>query len=204
MSSVHVTPNFDGWRMLILHRPHRNVDALFAQCARIGAAAEQAWPTFPEARSAEEFDVLLIDADMGHDEQFPWRPGEAPLPLIALIGSEAPGRIAWTIAQGADAQLLKPIGSAGLYSALMVASYSFARRRALDRNVAALKERLARRQELAQATALLMLRKNCRANEAYQHLRLTAMTRRCSIEDVAAAIVEEFANHGLKNADNGR
>ncbi len=204
MRSVHNTPNFDGWRALILHRPHQNVDALFAQCARIGIAAEQAWPDFPGDRSAEEFNVLLIDADMGHDEQFPWRQGEAPLPMIALIGSEAPGRIAWTIAQGADAQLLKPIGSAGLYSALMVASHSFVRRRALDRDVAALKDRLARRQELAEATALLMLRKNCGASEAYQHLRLTAMSRSCSIEDVAAAIVQEFENHGLKNADHGR
>lgn len=204
MSPVQHTPNFQGWRALVLHRPHQNVDALLAQFARIGIEAERAWPDFPADRSADDFDIVLIDADLGHDEQFPWKQGEAPLPIIALIGSEAPGRIAWTIAQGADAQLLKPIGSAGLYSALMVASHSFARRRTLDREVAALNERLSRRQELAEATALLMLQKNCGADEAYQHLRISAMSRRCSIEEAAAAVIEDFETYGLKHGDSGR
>ena len=145
------TPNFVGWRALILHRPHQNVDALMAQCARIGIAADQAWPTLEDAEAMRGYDVLLIDADMGHDEQFPWAPGLAPMPMIALIGSEAPGRIAWTIGQGADAQLLKPIGSAGLYSALVVASQGFLRRTAQTEEIALLKDQLAKRQVVAVA-----------------------------------------------------
>ena len=42
-------------------------------------------------------DFLFFDADLGHDAQFPWAPGAAPMPPIALIGSEAPGRIEWAL-----------------------------------------------------------------------------------------------------------
>ena len=198
------TPNFVGWRALILHRPHQNVDALTAQCARIGIAAEQAWPTLENSDAMRDFNVLLIDADMGYDEQFPWAPGLAPMPMIALIGSEAPGRIAWTIGQGADAQLLKPIGSAGLYIALVVASQGFLRRTAQTEEIALLKNQLAKRQVVAEANAILMLKHNCDAEAAYNRLRKTAMAERRSIEKAAAGIVASFDTHGRTNVTNGR
>ncbi|WP_367716100.1 ANTAR domain-containing protein [Nitratireductor sp. GISD-1A_MAKvit] len=198
------TPNFVGWRALILHRPHQNVDALSAQCARIGIAAEQAWPTLENSEVMRDFNVLLIDADMGYDEQFPWSPGLAPMPMIALIGSEAPGRIAWTIGQGADAQLLKPIGSAGLYSALVVASQGFLRRTAQTEEIARLKDQLAQRQVVAEATAILMLKHNCDAGTAYNHLRKEAMAQRRSIEKTAAAIIATFDTDGRTNVTNSR
>lgn len=202
--SLAYTPNFVGWRALILHRPHQNVDALMTQCARIGITAEQAWPTLEDAQAMYDFDVLLIDADMGYDEQFPWAPGLAPMPIIALIGSEAPGRIAWTIGQGADAQLLKPIGSAGLYSALVVASQGYLRRTSQTKEIARLKDQLAKRQIVAEATAILMLKRNCDAEAAYNQLRKTAMAERRSIEKAAAAIVAGFNTDGRKNVTNVR
>ena len=51
------------------------------------------------------------------------------MPLVALIGSEAPGRIEWALSHKADAQLLKPVGNAGVYSALLIARQSFEARR---------------------------------------------------------------------------
>ncbi|EKF18139.1 ANTAR domain-containing response regulator [Nitratireductor pacificus] len=202
--TAHHTPSFEGWKALILHRPHQNVDALLAQCARIGIAGEQAWPTLDDMQAMRSYNVLLIDADMGHDEQFPWAPGLAPMPIIALIGSEAPGRIAWTIGQGADAQLLKPIGSAGLYSALVVAGQAFLRRRAQAEEIAGLKEQLAGRQALAEATALLMLKHNCDAETAFNHLRQTAMAERRSIEKTAAGIIAGFGPLAGKSVTHGR
>ena len=46
----------------------------------------------------------------------------------ALIGSEAPGRIAWAIKRGADAHLLKPVSGGGIYSAVLIARDAFDRR----------------------------------------------------------------------------
>ena len=70
------------------------------------------WPELPVEALAADF--VFFDADLGFDEQFPWKPGAAPMPLVALIGSEAPGRIEWALSHNADAQLLKPVGNAGV------------------------------------------------------------------------------------------
>lgn len=71
-------------------------------------------------------------ADIGHDGQFPWRAGTSSMPMIALIGSEAPGRIAWALATGAHAQMLKPGGDHGGYSALLIARDTFDNARRLS------------------------------------------------------------------------
>ncbi len=85
----------------------------------IGLAVASAWPD-PGAEALAA-DFLFFDADLGHDAQFPWEPGASPMPMIALIGSEAPGRIEWALGIGAHAQILKPVGDGGVYSALLIA-----------------------------------------------------------------------------------
>lgn len=187
--SVPKTPSFKGWNALVVHRPHANVDAIMHQFERIGIAATHCWPETSHLPDLGTYNVVLIDADMGYDGQFPWRPAAAPMPVIALIGSEAPGRIAWAMSQGADAQLLKPIGSAGLYGALVIACHSFAERRAMTAEIDALRMRLESRELLAEATALLMVRDNISAKAAFQKLRLSAMSARQPLEAAAAALV---------------
>lgn len=184
-----MTPSFEGWNALVVHRPHANVDAIMHQFERIGIAATHCWPEASHLADLAAFNVVLVDADMGYDGQFPWQPGAAPMPVVALIGSEAPGRIAWAMGQGADAHLLKPIGSAGLYSALVIACHSFARRKAMTAEIDALRIRLEGREVLAEATALLMVRDNISAKAAFQKLRLMAMSARQPIEAAAAGLV---------------
>jgi AmiR/NasT family two-component response regulator len=190
MNDMRPTPSFIGWRALVVHQPHPNVDALLTQFERIGVAASHYWPEITDLPDLDRFNVVLIDADMGYDDQFPWEPGEAPIPVIALIGSEAPGRVSWAMRQGADAQMLKPIGSAGLYSALVAAAHGFAHRQALTAEIASLRSRLENRELLAEATAILMVRDNISAKAAFQKLRLTAMAERVTLEAMAARLVE--------------
>jgi response regulator NasT len=189
MSVDKPTPSFIGWRALVVHKPHANVDAVMLQLERIGVTGRQCWPDTTEIGDVYAFNVMLIDADMGYDGQFPWRPGEAPMPTIGLIGSEAPGRISWAMSQGADAQLLKPIGSAGVYSALVIACHAFAQRSALTAEIASLRKRLGAREVVAEATALLMVRDNVSAQTAFQQLRLMAMAGRETLEDAAACLL---------------
>lgn len=192
MSSTRQTPSFVGWRALVVHKAHPNVDAIMLQFERIGVAAVHCWPETTDLPDIENFNVVLIDADMGYDGQFPWNLGEAPMPTIALIGSEAPGRVSWAMNQGADAQLLKPIGSAGLYSALVAACHAFARRKALVAEVEGLRARLDSRELLAEATAFIMVRDNIGARAAFQKLRLKAMADRETLEAAAARLVDSF------------
>lgn len=176
-------------RALILHRPHATVDAILRQLAQIGLAADCFWPDLPGDLRPSDYGVLFFDADMGHDEQFPWPPGATPLPAIALIGSEAPGRIAWAIGRGADANLLKPVAGGGVFSALLIAREAFTRRQALAAEAASLRERLEHRELIAEATALLMVAGNLPAGEAYRQLRRRAMDERLTLEETARRLV---------------
>ena len=185
-------PRFaESQRALILHRAHPTVDAIVRQLTQIGMTADQHWPELPSGLEPGRHAVLFFDADMGHDEQFPWPAGASPMPTIALIGSEAPGRVAWAIRRGADAHLLKPVAGGGIYSAVLIAREAFARRQGLQQELAAIKTRLEKRELLAEATAFLMLSEDLTARQAFQQLRLRAMAQRLTIEIVAERILEQ-------------
>lgn len=179
-------PNLGGAQAVILHRPHPTVQALTRQLTAIGLQVTQVWPELgPEALAA---DYIFFDADMGHDGMFPWEPGQPPIPMIALIGSEAPGRIEWSLKAGSHAQLLKPVGDNGAYSALLIARDAFDAQKALSAEIADLRRRLEDRQTVVRAVTLLAARGKTDA-EAYAQLRQMAMAWRISFEDAAARIV---------------
>ncbi|MFW2543667.1 ANTAR domain-containing response regulator [Primorskyibacter sp. 2E107] len=179
-------PNLGGARAAILHRPHANVTALVRQLQAVGLEVDCHWPDLPA--SARAVDYLFIDVDTAYDDQFPWQPGEAPMPTIALIGSEAPGRIEWLMNFGVDAQILKPVGDNGVYSALLIARATFDARMGLTGEIDSLRRRLGQRQTVVQAVALLAARGKSE-DEAYEQLRGMAMAWRVSFEEAAARIV---------------
>ena len=170
---------------MILHRPHDTVTALTRQLAAIGLDARCRWPDLGPADAGADF--LFFDADNCHDPQFPWSAGEAPMPMIALIGSEAPGRIDWALAAGASAQMLKPVGAAGAYAALLTAHRAFAARRALSDEIGALEDRLSHRETVVQAARRLAAQGGTE-REAYARLRQIAMAWQVTIEEAATRI----------------
>ncbi len=182
-------PDLGGARAAVLHRPHPTVDALARQLEAIGLDVAAHWPELgPEALAA---DYAFFDADMGHDGQFPWQPGSAPMPMIALIGSEAPGRIEWALSHGADAQLLKPVGDGGAYGALLIARHAFEARRALADEITDLRRRLDERQTVVRAVILLTAR-GLDEGEAYAELRRRATAARETIEAAARRVVARY------------
>lgn len=201
MSSSSPTPSFDHCLALVLHQPHALVNSIIRQLRQIGMTTDVLWPDLPASIDITNYAVMFFDADRGHDSQFPWGRGEAPMPTVALIGSETPGRIQWAMHRGADAHLLKPIGSGGIYSAMLIANHAFEQRRQLKGEIEGLRHRLSRREELAAATAQIMTARNISATEAYKALRLMAMSERLSIEDMAARLIE---TRGAMVNGNGR
>lgn len=184
--SARRIPILGGAHAVILHRPHDVVEALARQLTAIGLTAEQAWPELSPA--ATHADFLFFDADMGFDGQFPWKPGAAPMPTIALIGSEAPGRIEWALSHAANAQLLKPVGSAGVYSSLLIARQTFEQSKALEAKVAHLRERISQRETIVRAVAALA--KVDGSQEAgFARLRSLAMDSRLTMEEAAHRVL---------------
>lgn len=186
MSRASRIPNLGGAQAFILHRPHTTVNSLSRQLVAIGLEVRECWAELPPDALAADF--VFFDVDLGFDEQFPWSPGDAPMPMIALIGSEAPGRIEWALSQKADAQLLKPVGAAGVYSALLIARQSFLARRRLADEIVALEIRLAERQTVARAVAALSAQ-GIDDGRAYAQLRSLAMSWQVSVELAARRIV---------------
>lgn len=180
-------PNLGGAKAVVLHREHASVEVLMRQLGAIGLDTVQAWPDLPASAAGADF--LFFDVDLGFDEQFPWKAGEAPMPLIALIGSEAPGRIEWALSRLADAQIVKPVGNAGVYSALLIARRAFDERRRLGEEIAALRERIAERQTVVRAVVAL----SCAGigeEQAYAQLRALAMGWQVTLEEAARRVVD--------------
>lgn len=188
-------PNLGGASAIILHRPHGVVASIARQLEAIGVTRIECWPELGADAVAADF--IFFDVDLGHDEQFPWQPGDAPMPLIALIGSEAPGRIEWALNHNADAHLLKPVGNAGVYSALLIARRAFDARKQLDSEIHALGERVAARQTIVRAVAILEER-GLDDEQAYAQLRALAMNWQMSMEDAARRVVA-WARDGGRN-----
>ncbi|QHQ33842.1 ANTAR domain-containing response regulator [Algicella marina] len=193
-------PELGGARAAILHRPHATVTALVRQLQAIGLEVDCHWPDLPA--SARGADYLFIDVDTAYAEQFPWEPGEAPLPTIALVGSEAPGRIEWLMNFGADAQILKPVGDGGVYSALLIARATFDARVELAGEIEHLRHRLGQRQTVVRAVAMLAARGKTE-DEAYAQLRSMAMAWRVSFEEAADRIVATSGPLAGEDGDRG-
>lgn len=193
-------PDLGGATAVILHRPHPTVAALTRQLDAIGLRVECYWPELPVA--ARLADYLFLDVDTAHDDQFPWNIGQAPMPAIALVGSEAPGRIEWLMNFGADAQILKPVGTGGVYSALLIARATFDARAEMADSIESLRRRLGQRQTVVRAVTMLAARGKSE-DAAYNQLRAMAMAWRVSFEDAAERIVADAAPQS-QEPENGR
>ncbi|WP_299348624.1 ANTAR domain-containing response regulator [uncultured Maritalea sp.] len=176
-----ITPNFRGWRALIVHRQSENVDRLVRQLSRLGMECEQVWPKLVQLSDA---DVVFFDGDNGFDGLFPWPEGHAPVPMVALLGSEAPGRLEWALRQGVSAHLLKPIGSGGVFSTLVIAVSNFTQQQMLAHEIAKLKTKARLRPKVVRAILSVMQSHSLDEDAAYAFIRSEAMQRRQSVEEL--------------------
>lgn len=179
--------NLGGAVAVILHRPHPTVQAIERQLRAIGLHVTETWPEVGPAALGADF--VFFDVDMGYDDQFPWVAGQSPMPMIALIGSEAPGRIDWSLRAGAHAHLMKPVGDGGVYSALLIAREAFDTARARAVEITDLRHRLDERRTVVRAITLLIAHGAKDDAAAYGQLRQMAMAWRISFEEAAARIV---------------
>jgi AmiR/NasT family two-component response regulator len=180
------TPNFTGWRATILHRPEATTDRLTRQLKLLGLTVSVQWRPL----GAHELpDIVLVDADQGWDDLLPWHDGKASLPVVALLGSEAPGRIAWAMDQGAGAIIAKPVATSAVYPALVMAVAIHAERAAAAKHQQHLEERVRLRPLVHAAVQKIMAARKVDEEHAYSILRNCAMQRRFPMEQVAALIL---------------
>lgn len=179
-----ITTNFRGLRALVLHPGGPTCDRLAAILERLGLVVIAQESASLAQGDPPPCDLVLFDAD---DEI------EAPLldslsrglPTIALIGNEAPSRLARVVRFRCNSHILKPIRNTGVYSAVVLAINDQERQRQTERDLAALRQRLAGRRVVMKAVLHRMATAGLDEDEAYEHLRRRAMELRMPIEEAA-------------------
>jgi AmiR/NasT family two-component response regulator len=180
------TPNFAGMTVAILHREDGNTERLVRQLRLLGLRSSVQWtPLDP----ADPVDIVMVDADQGWDGLLKPQGASCVHPVVALLGSEAPGRVAWALSQGASAIIAKPVASSAVYPALVMALSIHRERADAAQRLAHLEERIRLRPLVHAAIGLLMNERGLDEERAYAVLRGCAMRRRLPMEQVAASII---------------
>jgi AmiR/NasT family two-component response regulator len=183
-----------GRRALMVMRDEREIAIVRRQLHRLGMAVSEHDPA--QVPPDESVDVVVMDADtipIKSDLATAWKAGA---PIIALIGTETPSRLKWLLDLKPASFLVKPLRSAGLYTALVIA-FDFAQRRIDEAaRIERLEDRIRSRRIVFSAVLQIMRVHGMSETEAFALIRQTAMRHRTTIEQLSADIV---ADGGMPN-----
>ncbi|SFB17274.1 Two-component response regulator, AmiR/NasT family, consists of REC and RNA-binding antiterminator (ANTAR) domains [Poseidonocella pacifica] len=187
--------NFRGLRALVIMAPDSGRDTLERTLIKLGleVSISDVPPCLADPPPA--FDVVFFDADDGADLGMDSL-AMPDLPLIAVIGSEAPSRLARVIRHRAASHILKPVRSSGIFTALLLAMNEHAARARHQQELLALRRRLSGRRVVMKAVVQLITVCGLSEEDAYQWLRREAMERRIPMEDMARHALGEGPEMG--------
>lgn len=179
-----IKSNFRGYRAFLVGLDDANAEHLAVILTRLGLLVEVADLKAPSAGSAKSSAVVFFDAD--EEPETPRIPENCgALASIAVIGNEAPSRLARVVSCGCDSHIVKPIRSTGVYTALVLAVNGRDRVLRAEAEAQLLQQRLAARRVVTKAVVALVQQMNLDDQQAYEYLRKEAMDRRISIEQMA-------------------
>ena len=177
-----------GRRALMVMRDEREILIVRRQLSRLGMTISEHDPAEPP-RPNQAIDVILMDADsipIKSDHATLWK-GNAP--IIALIGTETPSRLKWLLDLRPASFLVKPLRSAGLYTALVFAFDSAQRRVDEAAHIEKLEDRIRSRRVVLAAVLQIMRGHDMTETDAFALIRQTAMRHRTTIEVLSAEII---------------
>ncbi len=176
-----------GRRALMVMRDEREIAIMRRQLHRLGMTISEHDPA--EVPPDETVDVVVMDADtipIKSDLAAEWKTGA---PIIALIGTETPSRLKWLLDLQPASFLIKPLRSAGLYTALVVAFDAAQRRVDEAAHIERLEDRIRSRRVVFAAVLKIMRGHGLTEADAFTLIRQTAMRHRTTIEQLSAEII---------------
>lgn len=177
-----------GRRALMVMKDEREIAIVRRQLDRLGMSVVETDPVQLQVQQ-DDVDVIVLDADLfpiEPDGRMSWK---IDVPIIALIGTETPSRLKWLLDLHPASFLIKPLRSAGLYTALVVAFDCAQRRIEEAAHLDKLEERI-RSRRIVVAAVLQLIRAHALSEEdAFTLIRQTAMRYRTTIEQLSAEIV---------------
>ena len=193
-----IIQNFYGRKAFLITTEGGSADVLSRTLNKFGLATE--YPSIvdgqvnlvAEALHADR-DVLFVDGDLNCSISFGAEQRRcSPVPVIGVVGAEAPGRLKALINLGATAFIRKPIHGGAVYTAVFVGLNQFLQRRDLEAQIEEHQDRRKRRRVVVKAIIHLMQRDGVDDDEAYSVLRKESMRARRSLEDHCELLIHEL------------
>jgi AmiR/NasT family two-component response regulator len=176
-----------GRRALMVMRDEREIAIVRRQLDRLGMTIAECDPA--SQTRGEPVDVIVLDADLIPTKSDGTAAWKADIPIIALVGTETPSRLKWLLDLQPASFLIKPLRSAGLYTALVVAFDSAQRKNEEFLRIERLEERIRSRRIVSAAVMQVMRSQDLGEDDAFTLIRRTAMRHRLTIEQLSADIV---------------
>lgn len=196
MTAPRIVQNFSGNRAFLVGISGAALATLSTVLGKLGLTTEALEPsaeTLSRLRLAlvADRDVLFVDGDLELPQVGPFdrSTGLPPVPVIALVGLETPGRLKSLVAVGATAFIKKPVQQGGVYSALFLGSNEHRMRRHQAEVIAAHEQRRLGRRDVVKAI-LHLVRLGHDDDAAYELLRRDAMRARLSVEAYCSAFLQ--------------
>ncbi|QJQ93960.1 MULTISPECIES: ANTAR domain-containing response regulator [Halomonadaceae] len=142
-------------------------------------------------------DILFLDGDLPSPlgEAYSATPQLPPVPLIGLVGLEAPSRLKALLNAGATSFLKKPVHGSCVYSALFLGVNEHRVRFSLKKNAEKHERKRHQRKALVKAILNLMEVNSIDDETAYELLRKESMKHRMNIEDYSQHLLDECGFH---------
>lgn len=163
----------------------RELSTIRRQLDRLGVRVLP-WDASQSALADVEADIVFLDADLFPIESAPLTAG---VPIVALIGTETPSRLTWLLDLKPASFLVKPLRSAGLYSALVIAFHHAQQRGDAAERIQRLEGCVRFRRIVIAAVLSIMESHEMNEANAFALIRRTAMQRRTTIEQLSAEIM---------------
>jgi AmiR/NasT family two-component response regulator len=177
-----------GRRALMIMKDEREIAIVRRQFDRLGMSVVETDPS-QLLLPRDDVDVIVLDADLIPIKSDCTLSRKINVPIIALIGTETPSRLKWLLDLHPASFLVKPLRSAGLYTALVVAFDCAQRRIDEAAQVEKLEDRI-RARRIVVAAVLQLIRAHALSEEdAFTLIRQTAMRYRTTIEQLSAEII---------------
>ncbi len=188
--AIQILRDLRGLRIEVMHPPDADGTSLVEHLSRIGCVATTIWPLPDELAAAPDIVVLAVD----HDSREPLRRlfggQDRRLPtVIGIVEYENPSTLQLVLEIGAHAVIERPVRPFGLLTQLAIARSLWLQQQEVGQRVQKLERKLAGMQKVQRARLILMASEAMTEEEAYQAIRRQAMSKRLSLEDMAAAII---------------
>lgn len=202
MNTASFINNFNHKRALIISDDFSAVGTLGESLKRMGVGIEYISPSSKKIDLSKhglcvDNDVLFLDGDLNINIEIPFCSdrGQALIPIIGMVGIEAPSRLNRLFSYGATAFIKKPIHTGTVFFNLYLAVNTYNKLTTLTEQLNDYKERRRNRRYVIKAMLILMNELKISDDEAYQRLRKESMNSQTSLETYSKRIVKSMARN---------